>query len=197
MTNGHVEMGGDSTIVPTDHIDTAVEAALNEIKSPQSPEVDDIHNSNGVIVSVEDHGETSMSTSHNAPTRNDLDDPFVTPAGHSMSTNLFHAPTGTCQTDPFSTYSDVYGLGSITNDALLNQNMHHTGSAAQTATGVDIDKFLDDQEANYTTSAGHNGDAGMDFGGDDEMDVDTMAAHIPVAEFEQPVIPGMDKYDNL
>lgn len=199
MTNGHVEMDGDSTSVPTDHIDTALEAALNEIESAQSPAVD-IHDSNGVTESIEDHEETGMSVSQDAPTGIGIDDPFVTPAGHSVPTNLFHAPTGTFQIDPFNTYNNGYGLDSITNDPLLNQNMGRADFTAHPSTKIDIDKYLSGQEsepANYTTSAGHNGDAGMDFGGGDEMDMDTMATHAPVADFEQAVIPGMDKHNKL
>lgn len=180
-------MNGDSTIVPTDPVDAAASTTLDHIKSPQSPAVN-VHDSNGVVESIEHHEEASMATSPNAPSS--IDDPFVTPAGHIAPANLFHAPTGTFQNDySLDTYNGGYGPDFNTNDPL-------SGQTAQPA--VDIDKFLDDQEANYTTSAGHGDDAGMDFGGGgDEMDMDTVISQAPVAELEEPVIPGMDKYDNL
>lgn len=196
MSNGHVEMDGDGTIMPTDPIDAAASVAHHEIESPQLPAID-MYDNNEVTESMETHEETNMAASYNAPTGIDIDDLFVTPADYIAPSNLFHASTGTFQDGPFNAYNDNYALDSTTNDPFLVQNMDHTGSAAQTATTVDIDKFLDDQEANYTTSAGHNGDADMVFGKDVEMDMDAMATHAPMAEFEQPVIPGMDKYDSL
>lgn len=180
-------MNGDSTIVPIDPVDAAVSATLDEIKSPQSSAVN-VHDNNGVAERIEDHEETSMAVSPSAPSG--IEDPFITPAGHIAPANLFHAPTGTFQNDPFTNYNGGYAPDFNTND----QTAHPA---------VDIDKFLNDQEsemANYTTSAGRGGDAGagMDFGGGgDEMDMDTMISHAPVAEIEEPVIPGMDKYDNL
>ncbi|KAG9680498.1 hypothetical protein KCU98_g11082, partial [Aureobasidium melanogenum] len=193
VTNGDVKMNGDSTIVPPDPSDVAASAALDDIKSPQSPAVK-IHdsNGNGVIESIEDHEETSMADSHDAPTGFVMEDPFITPAGHIAPTNLFHALTGTFQDDSFNTYNGAYAPVPF-----LNQNTAHSDSGAHHATNIDIDKFLDDQEANYTTSAGHGGVAGMNFGGGDDMDVETMISHAPVAELEEPVIPNMEKYNNL
>ncbi|KAH0349343.1 hypothetical protein KCU81_g2967, partial [Aureobasidium melanogenum] len=184
MTNGDVKMNGDSTTGPTD---VAASATVDGIRSPQSPIVH-AHDSNGVVESIEHHEETSMAVSPHVPSG--IEDPFITPAGHIAPANLFHAPTGTFQNDcSLDTYNGGYAPDFNTNDPL-------SGQTAQPA--VDIDKFLDDQEANYTTSAGHGDDAGMDFGGgDDEMDMDTVISQTPVAELEEPVIPGMEKYDNL
>ncbi|KAG9589520.1 hypothetical protein KCU77_g10507, partial [Aureobasidium melanogenum] len=190
VTNGDVKMNGDSTIVLTDPTNVAASPALDDIKS-QSP-ASNIHdsNGNGVIEGIEDHEETSMAESHDAPTGFVMEDPFITPAGHTAPANLFHAPTGTFHSDdPFNTYNGAYALVPF-----LDQNTAH---ADFTATNIDIDEFLDNQEANYTTSGGHGGEAGMNFGGGDEMDMDTMVSHAPVAEVDEPVIPGMDKYNNL
>ncbi|KAH0370690.1 hypothetical protein KCU65_g2423, partial [Aureobasidium melanogenum] len=186
MTNGDVKMNGDNTIVPPNPVDAAASAALDDIKSSESPAVN-MHDSNGVVESIENHEETSMADSHDAPTGIGLHDPFITPAGHIAPANLFHAPTGTFQNDPF-TYNGGYAPDFNTITPLLDQTAHPA---------VDIGKFLDAQEANYTTSAGHGGDAGLNFDGGDEMDMDTMTTHAPMAELEEPVIPGMEKYDNL
>ncbi|KAH0274105.1 hypothetical protein KCU91_g5513, partial [Aureobasidium melanogenum] len=192
MTNGDVKMNGDSTIVPTDPTNVAASVALDDIKS-QSP-ASNTHDSNGsgVIESIEDHKETSMAESHDAPTGFVMEDPFITPAGHTAPTNLYHALTRTFQDDSFNTYNGAYDPVEF-----MNQNTAHSDSGAHQATKIDIDEFLDGQEANYTTSAGHGGEAGMGFDGGDEMDMDTMISHAPVAELEEPVIPGMDKYNNL
>ncbi|KAH0143693.1 hypothetical protein KCU67_g13442, partial [Aureobasidium melanogenum] len=187
--------------------------ALDDNKS-QSP-ARNIHDSNGVVESIEDHEETSMAESHDDPTGFVMENPFITPAGHIAPANLFHAPTGTFQNDySLDTYNGAYAPVPF-----LNQNTAHSGSDAPPATDigayvpvpfldqntapfesdinpVDIDEYLNDQNTNYTTSAGHGGDAGMNFGGDDEMDMD-MATHAPMAEIEEPLIPGMEKYDDL
>ncbi|KAH0019054.1 hypothetical protein KCU78_g6934, partial [Aureobasidium melanogenum] len=213
MTNGDVKMNGDSTIVPTDPTDVVASPALDDNKS-QSP-ARNIHDSNGVVESIEDHEETSMAESHDDPTGFVMENPFITPAGHIAPANLFHAPTGTFQNDySLDTYNGAYAPVPF-----LNQNTAHSGSDAPPATDigayvpvpfldqntapfesdinpVDIDEYLNDQDTNYTTSAGHGGDAGMNFGGDDEMDMD-MATHAPMAEIEEPLIPGMEKYDDL
>ncbi|KAK6007587.1 hypothetical protein QM012_004401 [Aureobasidium pullulans] len=199
MTDGHVKMDGDNTIMSDDLVDATASVAPYEIESAQSSTVNGL-DSNGVIESMEDLEETSKTASNAAPTETDIDDPFITPASDIVPTNLFHAPTGTFNDDPFTTYNGGYAPALTNNDSFLDQNMGHVGSTAHSTTNIDIDKFLDGQEsemANYTTSASHNGDAGMDFGGDIEMDMDTMANRAPMAEFEEPVSPDMDKYDNL
>ena len=139
MTNGHVEMDGASTIEPTDTINAAASVAPDEIKS-QSPAVN-VYDGNGAIESIEDHQETNMAASHDVPADMGLDNPFITPAGHNAPPNLFHPSTGTFHDDPFNTHDGGYAPAFTTNDPFLDQN---TGS-----TNVDMDKYLDDQEANY------------------------------------------------
>ncbi|CAD0108929.1 unnamed protein product [Aureobasidium uvarum] len=182
----------DENTMPIDAAaDAAASAALDEIKFPESTESTAIDMPNNINV----HQETSMAFSHEAPAGVDMNDPFITPAGHGASTNLFHPSTGTYNNDPFAAYNGGYAPAYTDNDPFINQNFGHTGSTAQSATG--IDDFLNEKgdEPNYTTSAGL-GDAGMGFG-EDEMDMDTMATHAPMPDFEEPVIPGMEKYDNV
>ncbi|CAD0094596.1 unnamed protein product [Aureobasidium vineae] len=198
MTNGGVKNGSASADVKMDMentmsidaaADAAASAALDEIKFPESTAVDIPNN-------IDVHQKTGMAVSHEAPVGVNMNDPFIAPADHSATTaGLFHASTGTYHSDPFGPFAGGYAPAHTGNDPFINQNVGHTGSTAQPT--IDINDFLNENggEVNYTTSGGL-GDAGMGFG-EDEMDMDTMATHTPMPDFEEPVIPGMEKYDNL
>jgi hypothetical protein len=195
MTNGNVnnvsasadvKMDDAGIVMPINPTDAANSAALDDIHFPQ-PTAVDMPNSFGI------HQETGMATSFAAVAGVDNNDPFVIPAGYATA-DSFHIPTGTYGNDPFGPPAGDYAAIFKNNDSLLNQSMSHTGSTVQG--NIDIDEYLKAQGgemANYTTSAGHVGDIGMGFAGDDGMDMDVMAPHAPTAEFGESGIPGMDK----
>jgi hypothetical protein len=195
MTNGNVnnasasvdvKMDDAGTIILTKSTDAVNSAALDDIHFPQ-PTALDMPNSFGT------HQETGMITSFDAIAGVDNNDPFVTPAGYATA-DSFHIPTGTYGEDPFGPPAGDYASAFKNDDSFVNQSMSHTGSTVQPR--IDIDEYLKAQGgemANYTTSAGHIGDTGLGFAGDDGMDMDMMASHAPTAEFGEPVIPGMDK----
>lgn len=177
-------MDGDSAVEPGDTIDAAASVAPDEIKS-QSP-ADNVHDSNGAIESIEEHQETNLAASHDFSTGMGLDNPFNLAAGHNAPPNLFHPSTGTFHDDPFNTH-ERYASAFTANNPFVDQN---AGS-----TNVDMDQYLDAQETNYTTAAGHVGDTSIHFVGADEMDMGTMADQDPL--FEQAVVPDMGEHDNL
>jgi hypothetical protein len=194
MTNGNVnnasasidvKMDDAGTNIPTNPTDAANSAALDDIHFPQPTAVD-------MPNSFSTHQETGMMTSFDAIPGVDNNDPFVTPAGYAAA-DSFHIPTGTYGADPFGPPAGDYVSAFQNDDSFVNQSMGHTGSTAQPR--IDIDEYLKAQgeEMAYTTSAGHIGDTGMGFAGDDGVDMDIMASHAPTAEFGESVIPGMDK----
>ncbi|KAH0284820.1 hypothetical protein M436DRAFT_66653 [Aureobasidium namibiae CBS 147.97] len=177
MTNGHVKdvhgsadvmMDDGGTAIPTNSVDAARSAALDEINFPQLTAVNIPNNFDG------------------------NSDPFVTP-GDYATTDMFHAPTGT-YVDHFGTSAGDYTHAFI-NNPIIHQNLGRTDSSGKPV--IDVDEYLMQTDgvipANYATSAGRVADHGMGLGGDYEMDMDAMIPRAPVAEHDESVISGMDK----
>lgn len=178
MINGHVKdvhgsadvkMDDYSTTAPTNSVDAANSAALDEIQFPQLTSVNIPNNFDG------------------------NSDPFVT-HGDYATTDMFHAPTGT-YVDHFGASAGDYTHPFINNNPIIHQNLDRTDSTGKRV--IDVDEYLMQTDgvmpANYTTSAGHIGDHGMGLGRDYEMDMDVMVPRAPVAEHDESIISGMDK----
>lgn len=203
MTNGNVEhvpasadinMGDASAVTFDAAADAAASAALDEIQFPQ-PTAPDMANG------FDMHDDTGMmATSYNAVTGVDINDPFVNHGGHA-TTDFFHTPTGT-YTDAFAGLPAADYIPAFNSNnslkSLPKQSMPRTDSDGKPI--IDVDDYLRIRDGviptNYGTSDGNAGGHGMDFGGGDQMDMDTLAHQSPGTENLESVISGMDKYNN-
>ncbi|KAI5239597.1 hypothetical protein E4T42_08613 [Aureobasidium subglaciale] len=100
----------------------------------------------------------------------------------------------------------VYDYGD--NDPFVNQNVDYAATAAGAgahpvarsslyAFTNDASKMENSNMANYVTSVGDAGGSSMETGREEEMDDTDFEPETLVAEFAQPIIPGMEKYENL